>query len=185
MPSQRLIYCTILAPFCGVIGNFFFFYLQKVLRTSSKTMLMIILLNFVLICVYAGAGIFTDVFGLHHEWEMYMMASFYGFLIGAMQSFARVIFAELVPLGEESEFFSLYAITDKGASWVGPLIQAMATQWLPDQRYGVVLLGIMILASFPILIWGFDPMKGKEEANKFSRLIPRSTVGMEEKQSPK
>ena len=37
-----------------------------------------------------------------------------GFILGAYQSFSRVLYSELMPPGHESEFFSLYEVTDKG-----------------------------------------------------------------------
>lgn len=170
MPYGDLIICTILAPLSGVAGNFFFFYLQRRLRLASKSVLVFILVDMILITVYGGMGIFTHTLGLHHGREMFGMAVYYGFHMGAMQSFSRVIFAELVPLGEESEFFSLYAITDKGSSWLGPAIQAITSQYLPDERYGLVFLGVMIALSIPILVWGFDPIQGKKEAGDFSEM---------------
>lgn len=171
MPYENIIICVIIAPVAGVLGNLFFFTAQRFLRLSSKTMLLWILTGCVLMCGYGVLGIFTTTLGLHHDWEMYMMAAFYGFHIGAMQSFSRVIFSELVPPGEESEFFSLYAITDKGSSWMGPAMQAIVTQYLSEHRLGLVFLATMILASFPLLIWGFDPIKGKQQALNFSELV--------------
>lgn len=183
MRYEQLIICSILAPLSGVAGNFFFFYLQRLLKFSSKKMLVLILLDMVLITVYGGIGIFTSTLGLHHEREMFGMAVYYGFHMGAMQSFSRVIFAELVPLGEESEFFSLYAITDKGSSWLGPAVQAIVSQYLPDERYGLVFLGVMILSAIPILVWGFDPLRGKREAGDYAEMTrtAETPVPMSEK----
>ncbi|PJF18734.1 hypothetical protein PSACC_01472 [Paramicrosporidium saccamoebae] len=173
VPIPNLIHCAILAPFCGVAGNFFFFYLQKTLRITNKTMLLWILSGFIVLTAYSGLGIWSTSIGLHNLWEVYVISCIYGFLMGAMQSFSRVIYGEMVPPGEESEFFSIYAITDKGSSWLGPAIQAAVSSSGIDPRYGLIFLGVMVVLSFPILIWYIDPLRGKEDALSFNIAIPR------------
>lgn len=176
--TENLIHCAILAPFCGVLGNLFFFYLQKKLRVANKTMLLWNLCGFLLLTIYAGIGIFTDKIGIHKLWEVYMVSIVYGFLMGAMQSFSRVIYGEMIPPGEEAEFFSIYAITDKGSSWLGPAIQAIIGARKINPRWGFVFLGAMILAPFPLLIWYIDPVAGKADALEFTQKY--STVTQQE-----
>lgn len=59
-------------------------------------------------------------FGLVSKLEMYVFAVIFGITLGPTQSYARVLFAELIPPGQESEFFGIYEITDKvGKGGVG------------------------------------------------------------------
>lgn len=177
----QLIICAMLAPFCGVLGNYFFFFLQKKFGITGKSMLLVILAGFTILTAYGGSGVYFEAFGLHHKWELYLVAAVYGFLMGAMQSFSRVLFAEMIPPGEEAEFFSLYAITDKGSSWLGPLIQMLVTHFMPDQRYGLFFLGLMIITPFPLVIWGVDPVMGKSDAMAFAGLTNQRNPQMTEK----
>lgn len=165
--DRSLIFCSILATLCAIVGNFFFFHVQKVFRVSGKAMLISILSGFLLLTGYGGMGTFVTAFGLRNPWEMYVMAGAYGFLMGAMQSFSRVLYAEMIPPGEEAEFFALYAITDKGSSWIGPVIQAMVATFLSDQRMGFFFLTAMIAMPFPVLLWLVNPVEGKEDALAF------------------
>ena len=65
--------------------------------------------------------------------------------VGA-QAFGRAVFSELIPKGHESDMFALFEITDKGSSWMGPLIAASvraadhrknkARAYLPAVRHG-------------------------------------------------
>ena len=41
-------------------------------------------------------------------------------MIGAVQSYSRTMFCDLLIPGKEAEFFALFEITDKGSSWLGP-----------------------------------------------------------------
>ncbi len=70
----------------------------------------------------------------------------------------------------EAEFFSLYALTDKGASWIGPLVVAAITDQTHEIRYSFFfLLASMIMALFIISM--VNPEKGRMEAADSSKLI--------------
>lgn len=176
---STMIICAILAPFCGVAGNFFFFFMQKRLRLTSKTTLLFILVLLASLTIYIGSGVYFTSFGLRRQWELYLVACVYGFLMGAMQSFSRVIYGEMIPPGEEAEFFSLYAITDKGSSWIGPVIQAIVANCFSNQRWGMFFLAALILLPFPLLIWCVDPIRGREEGQNFFQFKPSMTTSKE------
>jgi UMF1 family MFS transporter len=120
-----------------------------------------------LVPAYGVLGLFTDRIGLHHEWEIYLFAVYYGFLVGALQSYSRVIFSELIPPGDESEFFSLYAITDKGSSWLGPLLQSLLLNATGNSRYGLLVLIAMIWVPIPIVLGLVDVDRGVQDAKTF------------------
>lgn len=96
------------------------------------------------------------------------MSIYYGTFVGAMQSFSRVLFADLIPEGEEAEFFSLYAITDKGSSWIGPSVVALI-DGVVDGRYGLLFLALLLILPLPLLIFGVDPVQGKTDCVNFNK----------------
>ena len=57
-----------------------------------------------------------------------MFTGWYGFFLGPLMAFSRALFIDLIPLGQEATFFCLYGISDKGSSWVGPLVAAAIAQ---------------------------------------------------------
>ncbi|CAG8476730.1 11701_t:CDS:2 [Acaulospora colombiana] len=93
-------------------------------------------------------------------------------------SYCRTLFGELVPRGRETEFFALYAITDKGSSWLGPALVAIITGKLThltkrfyithEIRYGFVLLFILVSLPIPLLL-SVDVVKGKRDAMNSSK----------------
>ena len=89
----------------------------------------------VLASFYGAIGLVSTASACRQRWEIIPMSIYYGTFVGAMQSFSRVLFADLIPEGEEAEFFSLYAITDKGSSWIGPSAVALI-DGVVDGRYG-------------------------------------------------
>lgn len=167
VPYEKLIIAVLISPVASVAGNYFFYYLQRWARLSSKAILIIQLGLMGLIPVYGTMGIFTTKIGMHNQWEIYAFSTVYGFLIGSVQSYSRVIFSELIPPGDESEFFSLYAITDKGSSWLGPLVQSLMYNLTGNSRFGMVVLVLMIWAPIPVIVCLVDMSRGIRDAQAF------------------
>jgi MFS transporter, UMF1 family len=69
-------------------------------------MLLILLTLNIATPIYGLLG-FILPFGLKQKWEIFPVGIYYGVLYGAIQSFFRVLFAELIPKGRESEFFAV------------------------------------------------------------------------------
>jgi UMF1 family MFS transporter len=105
----------------NIIGGFSFGYVKRRLSLTSKTVLIITLAVYPTCCSYACIGIFAP-FGLRFKPETYVFAFIVGLVNGVIQSTSRVLFADLVPVGFEAAFFSIYAISDKASSAVGPAV---------------------------------------------------------------
>ena len=71
--------------------------------------------------------------------------------MGGSQALSRSIFAQLVPEGAEAEYFSIYEITDKGTSWLGPLAVGIALQLSGQYRLAVLSLIFFFVAGLLIL----------------------------------
>jgi UMF1 family MFS transporter len=79
-----------------------------------------------------------------------------GIVLGGSQALSRSLFAQLIPSGREGEYFGFYEISDKGTSWLGPLLFGLVFQLTDSYRYGIVSLviffavGAILLAFVPI-----------------------------------
>lgn len=164
---EKLTVCALIAPICALFGTILFFFIQRTFKISSKTMLISILCCMGCIPLYCSLGLFTNRIGLRREWEIYAITSVYGLIIGAAQSFSRVLFAELIPVGDESEFFSLYAVTDKGSAFLGPMIIAIVSDYTNQPRFGLIFLAALILIPIPLIISKVNLSEGKQECIKF------------------
>merc|ERR1719247_3917289 len=101
------------------------------------------------LCSYGAVGIVSSTVGLRSRLEMYVFAVVHGFILGPIQAFTRTLYSDLVPVGRESEFFALYQVTDKGSSFIGPLVISYVAESCPSLHYGFVYLLTMIV--FPLL----------------------------------
>lgn len=175
VPDDKLILAVILAPLASLVGNFICYHFQRLTKATSKAMVVGLLLLLSLIPVWGALGLWTRAVGLHNLWEIYLFAGWFGFAIGAIQSYSRVMFAELIPRGLESEFFSLYAITDKGSSWIGPLFQTLISDWTRNPRLGLLFLLVLLVVPIPILLGLVDMEAGRTVAAAYRIAEPLMT----------
>jgi UMF1 family MFS transporter len=79
-----------------------------------------------------------------------------GIVLGGTQALSRSLFSQLIPHGKEAEYFGIYEISDKGTSWLGPLLFGLAYQLTGSYRVAIVSLvaffvvGFVALAAVPV-----------------------------------
>ncbi|KAJ1913205.1 Autophagy protein 22 [Tieghemiomyces parasiticus] len=163
----QLIIAAFIVPLSCIVGNFIFLFIQRRFKIATRNMIILIGILYILLPLYGILGFFTPI-GLKHIYELYVVAVFHGLMFGAVQSFCRVLFCELLPPGHENEFFGLYEITDKGSSWIGPLVSGAISDATGELRYAFYFLLAML--TIPIFIlFTIDVEKGKLEALAFAK----------------
>ena|SRR5947207_291373 len=106
-------------------------------------------------------------FGLTHPSEMYVLALWYGIIMGGLGGYCRSLFGELLPAGHEAAFFALYSVTDKGSSIFGPTIVGMITDTWGDIRHSFWFMLVLLLIPMPILFC-VDVERGRKAADDFT-----------------
>eukprot|EP00040_Diaphanoeca_grandis_P028038 m.160996 g.160996 ORF g.160996 m.160996 type:complete len:592 (+) comp31208_c1_seq9:251-2026(+) len=174
MPKAIGIYVSFLAtPIFAMVGSYTARKLQANYKLDSRQIVMLYLAIASLIPAYGLIG-FSGVFGLIYGFEIVLAAVIFGFCMGVYQSYSRSVMAQLIPDGYESQFFGIYAITDKGSSWIGPLIASQIVKQTGDLRYTLFLV-LMLLAVPAVLLHFVDLEKGIQEAVKFAKEHPANT----------
>lgn len=97
------------------------------------------------------------------------MAVWYGVSLGGLSAVSRSLFSLIIPKGRESTFFSLFSITDKGSSIVGPVLVGFLTDRTHNIRYSFYLLFALLIISLPI-INSLDVTRGKLEAQELAAI---------------
>ncbi|MFE5774012.1 MFS transporter [Streptomyces sp. NPDC056485] len=86
----------------------------------------------------------------------FALASMIGLVLGGSQALSRSLFSHLVPAGKEAEYFSAYEMSDRGVSWVGPLVFGLTYQVTGSYRDAIIslvvffALGFVLLARVPV-----------------------------------
>ncbi|MEU1012800.1 MFS transporter [Streptomyces sp. NPDC005890] len=84
------------------------------------------------------------------------LAAGIGLVLGGSQALSRSLFSHLVPPGKEAEYFSAYEMSDRGMSWLGPLLFGMTYQLTGSYRSAIFslvaffVLGFTLLARVPV-----------------------------------
>lgn len=107
--------------------------------------------------VLAGLVVWAVVVGLAYllahgqPAPFFALASMIGFVLGGAQALSRLLFAQMIPARREAEHFSLYETSDRGTSWLGPLLVGLAFQLTGSYR-------VAILWLLPFFVLGFVPL---------------------------
>ncbi|MEW1803521.1 MFS transporter [Streptomyces virginiae] len=86
----------------------------------------------------------------------FVLAAMIGLVLGGSQALSRSLFSHLVPAGKEAEYFSAYEMSDRGLSWVGPLVFGLTYQVTGSYRDAIIslvaffALGFLLLARVPV-----------------------------------
>lgn len=75
-----------------------------------------------------------------------------GLVLGGSQALSRSLFSQLIPKGKEGEYFGLYEISDKGTSWLGPLLFGLAYDVTRSYRVAIVSLLIFFVVGMGLLL---------------------------------
>jgi UMF1 family MFS transporter len=152
----------------GIIGAFAWPHIQRHLSLQPKSVLLCCIAGLEIIPLYGLLG-FLPMFrslgfiGLQQAWEIYPIAVLHGFAMSGVSSYARSVFAPLIPDGKEAAFFALYAVTDKGSSAVGPALVGWIVDHMGTIRPAFIFLAVLVVLPAPLL-WRLDIEKGREDA---------------------
>ncbi|MFE0405058.1 MFS transporter [Streptomyces nigra] len=86
----------------------------------------------------------------------FVLAAGIGLVLGGSQALSRSLFSHLVPPGKEAEYFSAYEISDRGMSWLGPLLFGLTYQLTGSYRDAIIslvaffVIGFILLARVPV-----------------------------------
>ncbi|MGV4983523.1 MFS transporter [Streptomyces sp. NRAIS3] len=81
----------------------------------------------------------------------FVLAAGIGLVLGGSQALSRSLFSHLVPPGKEAEYFSAYEMSDRGMSWLGPLLFGMTYQLTGSYRSAIISLVAFFVIGFALL----------------------------------
>lgn len=87
---------------------------------------------------------------LDKQWEFWVLAVAVGCFQGGIQALSRSYFAKIIPENTSGEYFGLFDICGKGASFLGTMLIGVVTQITGKQNIGVAALSIMFVIGYLI-----------------------------------
>lgn len=87
---------------------------------------------------------------LDKQWEFWVLAVAVGCFQGGIQALSRSYFAKIIPENASGEYFGLFDICGKGASFLVTMLIGVVTQITGKQNIGVAALSIMFVIGYLI-----------------------------------
>ncbi|HEV7826592.1 MAG TPA: MFS transporter [Mycobacteriales bacterium] len=148
LPQSVLVPTILVVQFLAFGGALLLGALAKRIGAKRTILLSLALWTGVLVAAYllpAGRAV-----------PFVLLGAAIGLVMGGSQALSRSLFSQLIPPGKEAEYFSLYMISDRGTSWIGPLIFGIVFQATHSYRaaifslVGFFVLGFVLLAAVPV-----------------------------------
>lgn len=137
-----LIIAFLIAQVVAIFGSLVF---ERIANfTSSKSSILISLLLWSATVIYAYGF-------LHTLNEAYFMSGLIGLVLGGSQALSRSLFSQMIPAGRESAFFGIYEISERGTSWIGPIVFGVVAQVTNSYRPAILALIVFFVGGSLIL----------------------------------
>lgn len=147
----------LLVQFVAIGGSLIFAWLAERINTKRA----------IIVGLYGWCAVlFAAFFWVSTATHFFILAAVIAIVMGGTQALSRSMFSRMIPAGKEAEYFSLYEISDKGTSWIGPLAFGLALTLTNSYRWAVLSLIIFMVAGLVVLMGVKSEAKGRrgEEA---------------------
>ena len=137
--SKDMILAILLVQFVGIPATFAFGHLAG--RFSAKSAI------YVGLVVYSGVSVLG--FFMTTSTHFFMLAALVGLVQGGVQALSRSLFATLIPKAKSSEFFGLFAVFEKFAGILGPLLFAIVISVAGSSRPAILaIIAFFVVGGF-------------------------------------
>src|SRR3972149_5600724 len=85
--------------------------------------------------------------------QFFVLGAVIALVLGGSQALSRSVYSLMIPKGQEAEYFSLYEVSERGTSWLGPLLAGVALQFTGSYRIAIISLVVFFLIGIAILMF--------------------------------
>lgn len=150
-----LLQIFLMVQFVAVFGALLFERLAYLLNTKNAIIVSLI--------IWLGIVIYANRF-LDTVPEAWILAAMIAIVLGGSQALSRSLFSKMIPRGREAAFFGLYEVSERGTSWMGPLLFSIVIARTGSYRQALLSLVFFFVVGL-VLLWFTNTDKGIKEAN--------------------
>jgi UMF1 family MFS transporter len=143
MTASELPQLFLMVQFVAFFGALAFGMLAR--RIGAKRSIIISLVIWSGVVLYAYSPL------LETGRQFFAVGAVIALVLGGSQALSRSLFSLMIPKGQETEYFSLYEISERGTSWLGPLLFGLAIQLTDSYRLAVLSVGVFFIAGLILL----------------------------------
>lgn len=132
----------LMVQFVAIFGALIFERLAYAITTKWAILVSLVLWCGVVIYVYGFLQTTTQAWGV---------AVVIAIVLGGSQALSRSLFSRMIPKGREASFFGLYEVSERGTSWLGPLLFGAVVAATNSYRQAILSLIILFVVGTIIL----------------------------------
>src|ERR1051325_5658927 len=132
----------LMVQFVAVAGALIFEKLTYLIKTKNAIIVSLV--------IWAGVVIYAYQF-LNTVPEAWVMAGVIAIVLGGSQALSRSLFARMIPEGKEAAFFGLYEVSERGTSWMGPLLFSIVIARTGSYRLALLSLIFFFVVGLIVL----------------------------------
>ncbi len=114
---------------------------------GAKRSIIISLVIWSGVVIYAYGGMKGDTRVL----EFWILGAFIALVMGGSQAISRSLFAQMIPDGQEAEYYSFYEVSERGTSWIGPFLFGLMNQAFGSLRPAILSLIFFFVVGLILL----------------------------------
>jgi UMF1 family MFS transporter len=104
------------------------------------------------LAVWVGIVIYAYGF-LETTTQAWIMGALIAIVLGGSQALSRSLFSRMIPRGREASFFGLYEVSERGTSWMGPLVFSIVVAHTGSYRQALLSLIFFFVVGMLILMF--------------------------------
>jgi|HubBroStandDraft_5_1064220.scaffolds.fasta_scaffold52681_2 UMF1 family MFS transporter len=133
----------LMVQFVAFFGSLLFDWIAKWIGAKHAVIVSLLIWTAVLVSIYVS---------VRNERQFFIVAAIVGMVQGGTQALSRSLFSLMIPKGREAEYFGVYEISDKGTSWLCPLLFGLALQFTGSYRLAILSLITFFAAGLLVLV---------------------------------
>jgi len=142
LEESTLVQVILLVQFAAFFGSLIFNWVAKVIGSKRAIMASLVI----------WAGVLVYAYGLlQTKLQFFVLGAVIAIVLGGSQALSRSVYSLMIPKGQEAEYFSLYEVSDKGTSWLAPLMFGLALQFTGSYRIAILSLVVFFVVGLILL----------------------------------
>lgn len=143
-PPSFLLSIFLMVQFVAFFGALLFERIARLVGTKGAILISLVIWSGIVIYAYAMLSTVT---------EAWIMAAMIAIVLGGSQALSRSLFSRMIPEGREASFFGIYEVSERGTSWIGPLVFSIVVARTGSYRQAILSLIFFFIAGLLILFF--------------------------------
>jgi len=153
----------LMVQFVAIFGALLFERIAYAIGTKSAVLISLVL--------WAGVIVYGYGF-LRTTNQAWIMGAVIAIVLGGSQALSRSLFSRMIPAGREASFFGIYEVSERGTSWLGPLVFGAVVAATNSYRQALLSLIIFFVVG-TIALYFTDTDKAIHQAGN---LLPEEAA---------